>query len=83
MNRTCTCTRRAYDAVLVTCPNEPDTGCRLPAGAEQRVVERVQRLEPQLERLAVVVKHQIITRENVDHFYPNDALLGVETYDRY
>ena len=32
---------------------------------------------------AVFVKHQIITRENVDHFYPNDALLGVETYDRY
>jgi ribose transport system substrate-binding protein len=28
---------------------------------------------------AVFVRHQIITRENVDHFYPNDALLGVET----
>ena len=28
---------------------------------------------------AMFVRHQIITRENVDHFYPNDALLGVET----
>jgi ribose transport system substrate-binding protein len=27
---------------------------------------------------AVFVRHQIITRENVDHLYPNDALLGVE-----
>jgi ribose transport system substrate-binding protein len=24
---------------------------------------------------AVFIKHQVITRENVDHFYPNDALL--------
>ena len=24
-----------------------------------------------------------ITRENVDHFYPNDALMGVETYARF
>ena len=24
---------------------------------------------------AVFVKHQLITRENVDHFYPNDSLL--------
>ena len=24
---------------------------------------------------AVFVKHQVITRENVDHFYPNDALV--------
>ena len=23
------------------------------------------------------VKHQIVTRENVDHLYPNDALTGV------
>ncbi len=29
---------------------------------------------------AVFVHHQVITRENVDHFYPNDALLGVGTY---
>jgi ribose transport system substrate-binding protein len=27
---------------------------------------------------AVFVHHQIITRENVDHFYPNDALLRAE-----
>jgi ribose transport system substrate-binding protein len=27
---------------------------------------------------AIFVRHQIITRENVDHLYPNDALLGVE-----
>ena len=27
---------------------------------------------------AVFVRHQIVTRENVDHLYPNDALLGVE-----
>ena len=24
---------------------------------------------------AVFVKHQLVTRENVDHIYPNDALL--------
>jgi ribose transport system substrate-binding protein len=28
---------------------------------------------------AVFVRHQIITPENVDHFYPNDALLGTAT----
>jgi ribose transport system substrate-binding protein len=27
---------------------------------------------------AIFVRHQIVTRENVDHLYPNDALLGVE-----
>jgi ribose transport system substrate-binding protein len=27
---------------------------------------------------AVFVRHQIVTLENVDHLYPNDALLGVE-----
>jgi ribose transport system substrate-binding protein len=32
---------------------------------------------------AVFVKHQIITRDNVDHFYPNDTLMGVETYSRF
>jgi ribose transport system substrate-binding protein len=32
---------------------------------------------------AVFVRHHLITRENVDHFYPNDALLGVETYAGY
>jgi ribose transport system substrate-binding protein len=32
---------------------------------------------------AVFVKHQIITRETVDHFYANDALMGVETYARF
>jgi ribose transport system substrate-binding protein len=32
---------------------------------------------------AVFVKHQMVTRENVDHLYPNDALLGVETYARF
>jgi ribose transport system substrate-binding protein len=32
---------------------------------------------------AVFVKHQIVTRDNVDHLYPNDALLGVETYARF
>ena len=32
---------------------------------------------------AVFVKHQIITRENIDHYYPNDALMGVETYARF
>jgi len=25
---------------------------------------------------ALFVKHQLVTRENVDHLYPNDALLG-------
>ena len=29
---------------------------------------------------AMFVKHQIVTRENVDHLYPNDALMGVNTY---
>ena len=28
---------------------------------------------------AAFVKHQVITRENVEHFYPNDVLMGVET----
>jgi hypothetical protein len=32
---------------------------------------------------AVFVKHQIITRDNVDHLYPNDSLMGVETYARF
>jgi ribose transport system substrate-binding protein len=32
---------------------------------------------------AVFVHHHVITRENVDHFYPNDALLGVNTYAGY
>src|SRR5512145_844083 len=32
---------------------------------------------------AMFVKHQIVTRENVDHLYPNDALMGVETYARF
>jgi ribose transport system substrate-binding protein len=32
---------------------------------------------------AVFVKHQIVTRENVDHLYPNDALMGIETYARF
>jgi len=26
---------------------------------------------------AVFIKHQLISPENVDHFYPNDALLGI------
>ncbi|MCU1258798.1 MAG: periplasmic binding protein/LacI transcriptional regulator, partial [Bryobacterales bacterium] len=25
---------------------------------------------------AVFVKHQLITPDNVDHFYPNDGLMG-------
>ena len=29
---------------------------------------------------AVFVKHQVVTRDNVDHFYPNDALMGVDMY---
>jgi ribose transport system substrate-binding protein len=32
---------------------------------------------------AMFVHHHVITRENVDHFYPNDALLGVSTYAGY
>jgi ribose transport system substrate-binding protein len=32
---------------------------------------------------AVFVKHQIVTPENVDHFYPNDALMRVETFARF
>jgi ribose transport system substrate-binding protein len=32
---------------------------------------------------AAFVKHQVITRDNVEHFYPNDALMGVETYARH
>jgi hypothetical protein len=32
---------------------------------------------------AVFVRHQLITPENVDHHYPNDALLGVETQARF
>jgi hypothetical protein len=29
------------------------------------------------------VKHQLVTRANVDHLYPNDALMGVEGYARF
>jgi ribose transport system substrate-binding protein len=32
---------------------------------------------------ATFVKHQLVTRNNVDHLYPNDALLGVERYARF
>jgi ribose transport system substrate-binding protein len=32
---------------------------------------------------AVFVHHHVITRDNVHHFYPNDALLGVSTYAGY
>jgi ribose transport system substrate-binding protein len=32
---------------------------------------------------AVFVRHQLITPENVDHFYPNDLLMGVETTSRF
>ena len=32
---------------------------------------------------AMFVKHQMVTRENVDHLYPNDALMGVERYARF
>ncbi|MGH9385467.1 MAG: substrate-binding domain-containing protein [Vicinamibacterales bacterium] len=32
---------------------------------------------------AAFVKHHVITRENVDHFYPNDALMGVDLYARH
>lgn len=32
---------------------------------------------------AVFVHHHVITRENVDHHYPNDVLLGVSTYAGY
>ena len=31
---------------------------------------------------AVFTRHQIITAENVDHFYPNDSLVGVTTAPR-
>ena len=29
---------------------------------------------------AVFVRHHVITRDNVDHYYPNDGLMGVATY---
>lgn len=32
---------------------------------------------------AMFVRHQVITPENVDHFYPNDALLGMPTPARF
>jgi ribose transport system substrate-binding protein len=32
---------------------------------------------------AVFVHHHVITRENVDHFYPNDVLLAVQTYSGF
>ena len=32
---------------------------------------------------AIFVKHQLVTRDNVDHLYPNDALMGVEPYARF
>jgi hypothetical protein len=32
---------------------------------------------------AVFVHHHVITRKNVDHYIPNDALLSVSTYAGY
>ena len=32
---------------------------------------------------AVFVRHQLVTPENVDHLYPNDVLLGLETPARF
>jgi ribose transport system substrate-binding protein len=32
---------------------------------------------------AIFVKHQLVTRDNVDHLYPNDGLMGVERYARF
>ncbi|MGH9361846.1 MAG: sugar ABC transporter substrate-binding protein, partial [Thermoanaerobaculia bacterium] len=32
---------------------------------------------------AVFVRHHLITPENVDHFYPNDLLMGVESTTRF
>jgi ribose transport system substrate-binding protein len=32
---------------------------------------------------AIFVKHQLITRDNVDQLYPNDGLLGVERFARF
>jgi ribose transport system substrate-binding protein len=32
---------------------------------------------------AIFVKHQIVTRDNVDDLYPNDALMCVEPYARF
>jgi ribose transport system substrate-binding protein len=32
---------------------------------------------------AAFVEHQVITRDNVDHLYPNDVLMGVDTYARH
>jgi ribose transport system substrate-binding protein len=32
---------------------------------------------------AVFVRHELITPENVDHYYPNDRLLGVSTFARF
>jgi len=31
----------------------------------------------------ILVAHQLVTRDNVDHLYANDALLGVEPYARF
>jgi ribose transport system substrate-binding protein len=32
---------------------------------------------------AVFIKHHLVTRDHVDHLYPNDALMGVERYARF
>jgi ribose transport system substrate-binding protein len=32
---------------------------------------------------AIFVKHQMVTRDNVDHLYPNDVLMGVEPFARF
>lgn len=32
---------------------------------------------------AVFVRHELLTPDTVDHFYPNDALLGVQTFARF
>jgi ribose transport system substrate-binding protein len=32
---------------------------------------------------AVFVDHELITAANVDHFYPNDSLMGVRTFARF
>jgi ribose transport system substrate-binding protein len=32
---------------------------------------------------AVFVRHHLITPDNVDHFYPNDVLMGMESTTRF
>ena len=90
---------RAGDCAIAGQNAEPDARAELRRAADaargvdrllsREVRRRLDSARPRHPRRAApchpaaFVKHQVITRENVEHFYPNDALMGVETYARH